>query len=436
MIRPAAPLLGLVGLLAVLGAAVAFEWLPLVAWLVAVVVVLVIARVDMVRASREPLPALERDLAAVLPLGERLDVRLRLRNTGSRARRMRVHDMHPGAWRVRGLPRDLTLAGGREAAFDYGLWPASRGQFTFAGCQVRLDSPWRLWHLRRTIDAPAEVRVYPNFAPLARLAGLSVELASRSVGARLQRRRGEGTEFQELRHYLVGDSLRKVDWKATARAGRLMSRQYRDESNQQVVLMLDCGRRMLAKDDRLAHFDHVLNASLALAYIALRQGDAVGLLACKGQETRWLAPQQGAGGMDMLLGAGYDLDAEAVPTDYLHAAGELQARQRRRAFVVLLTNVRDEDDEELRAAVKLMSRRHLVLVVSLRELALDRAAAGGTESVAAAIRTAGALRYLETRDAVHARLRREGIAMLDVTCNELSGALVERYLAVKRAGRL
>ena len=142
-----------------------------------------------------------------------------------------------------------------------------------------------------------------------RLAGLSVELASRSVGARLQRRRGEGTEFQELRDYRVGDSLRKIDWKATARSSRLISREYRDERNQQVVLMLDCGRRMLAQDDQLAHFDHVLNASLALASIALRQGDAVGMLACSGQQQRWLPPQQGSGGMDMLLGAGYDLQA-------------------------------------------------------------------------------------------------------------------------------
>jgi uncharacterized protein (DUF58 family) len=138
----------------------------------------------------------------------------------------------------------------------------------------------------------------------------------------------------------------------------------------------------------------------------------------------------------MLLGAGYDLRAESAPTDYLHAASELQTRQRRRALVVLVTNVRDEDDEELRAAVKMMSRRHLVMVVSLREVAPDRAASGDTDSLEAAIRTAGALRYLDQRDAVHARLRREGIATLDVLASELSGRLVERYLAIKRAGRL
>jgi uncharacterized protein (DUF58 family) len=436
MIRPAAAMLSLIGVWFAAGVLVSFEVLPLSWWCLLGALCAVALVCDVFRLGRQASPELTRELDAVLPLGERLDVTLRLRHAGKRARRVRIHDMHPGGWRVEGLPRTVDIAPSRELGFSYALWPASRGRFAFAGCQVELTSPWRFWHQRRTLDVAADVRVFPNFAPLARMAGLSVELASRSVGARLQRRRGEGTEFQELRDYRVGDSLRKVDWKATARAGRLMSRQYRDESHQQVVLMLDCGRRMLAEDEGVGHFDQVLNASLALAYIALRQGDSVGLLACAGQSTRWLAPQQGAGGMDMLLGAGYDLRAESAPTDYLHAASELQTRQRRRALVVLVTNVRDEDDEELRAAVKMMSRRHLVLVVSLRELALDRAATGGTESLEAAIRTAGTLRYLDQRDAVHARLRREGIATLDVLASELSGRLVERYLAIKRAGRL
>ncbi len=288
----------------------------------------------------------------------------------------------------------------------------------------------------KRLGAPSTVRVYPNFASLAELAGLSVELASRSVGARLQRRRGEGTEFQELRDYRIGDSLRKINWKATARASRLISREYRDERNQQVVLMLDCGRRMLAQDDHLVHFDHVLNAFLALASIALRHGDAVGLLACTGQQQRWLPPQQGSGGMDMLLGAGYDLQAMPLATDYLATASALQMHQRRRALVVLVTNVRDEDDAELRAAVSMLSRCHLVMLVSLRELALDRAAATPGDELEGSICSAAAMHYLAERERAHEALRREGVNTLDVSCSELSGALIERYLSLKRSRRL
>ena len=436
MMRPGpALLLALLGWSA-LGLAASQDLVPLAAWWLVGGVIALLAIVDAWRLHRQPVPVIERELPPIVPLVNEWKIGLRVRAQGTRKHDVELHDLHPGEWPVQGMPRRLNLQPGREIRLAYVVWPSGRGQYTFAGCDLRLHAPWRGWSRRCVAGTATSLRVYPNFAPLAEMAGLSVELASRSVGARMQRRRGEGTEFQELRDYRVGDSLRKIDWKATARAGRPIAREYRDERNQQVVLLLDGGRRMLATDDRLSHFDHVLNASLALAYIALRQGDAVGMLACAGEEMRWLPPQQGSGGMDMLLGAGYDLQAQPVPTDYLGAAQSLQTHQRRRAFVIVITNVRDEDDEDLRAAVAMLSRRHLVLVVSLRETALDQAAAQVGDSVESAIRSAAAMQYLSERDAVHEKLRREGIALLDVTCAELSGRLIESYLAAKRDGRL
>lgn len=436
MMRPGVALQGLLVGWTAIGVLAATGWLSLWSWLVSGALLCALAILDSWRLRRQPSPLVRRQLPPVAPLVNEWKVGLQLRSAARRGQRIDVHDLHPGAWPVRGMPRQLRLAPGREIALDYAVSPTGRGQFVFAGCQVRLHSPWRLWTQRRVAGESTTIRVYPNFAPLAEMAGLSVEVASRSVGARLQRRRGDGTEFQELRDYRIGDSLRKIDWKATARIGRPISREYRDERNQQVVLLLDGGRRMLAQDDRLSHFDHVLNASLALAYIALRQGDAVGMLACSGEDMRWLPPQQGSGGMDMLLGAGYDLQAQPVATDYVSAASKLQLHQRRRAFVVLITNVRDEDDAELRMAVSMLSRRHLVLVVSLREIALDQAAVDVGDTLESALRSASAMQYLTEREAMHEKLRREGVAVLDVTCNELSGRLIERYLAAKRDGRL
>ena len=117
---------------------------------------------------------------------------------------------------------------------------------------------------------------------------LGAETASRAVGAHVKRRRGEGTDFHQMRDYRVGDSLRQVDWKATARMRRLISREYQDERNQHLLMVIDTGRRMLARDGELSHFDHVLNAALVVSYLALRQGDAVGLLASGGDQTRYV----------------------------------------------------------------------------------------------------------------------------------------------------
>jgi uncharacterized protein (DUF58 family) len=419
-----------------LGAAASFGWLPLSAWLAGGGVFVVLGALDAWRLHRTVSPEFRRELAPVLPLGPEANVALHVRNPSRRRLSLHVHDLHPGGWAVRGMPRRVSLPPGGALRLDYATTPDARGQFRFDGCHALLPSPWRLWRARRVLGEPSTTRVYPNFAVLAELAGLSVELASRSMGARLQRRRGEGTEFQELRDYRVGDSLRKIDWKATARNHRLISREYREERNQQVILMLDCGRRMLAQDGPLAHFDHVLNASLALAAIALREGDAVGLMACMGQQQRWLPPQQGSGGMDVLVGAGYDLHAQPVATDYLAAASALQAYQHRRALVILITNVRDEDDKELRTALNLLSRQHLVVLASLREHALDEAAHDPGDTLETGIRSASAMHYLAQRERVHETLCREGVNVLDVRCAELSGVLIERYLAIKRGNRL
>ena len=431
--RPAALLLWLLLGWAAIGAAVLAGLLPFWSWLVAGAGVLVAALTDLLRLHRLPSPVVQRELPEALALGIRREVTLRLHST--RAMAVEVFDLVPGAWHCEGLPRRLSLLPGSVRSFHYNVVPHSRGAFRFDGTHVRLRSPWRLWRQRRTVPPALDVRVFPNFVPLTRFALSSAEQASRMVGAHLKRRRGEGTDFNQMREYRVGDSLRQIDWKATSRARRLVSREYQDEKNQQMLLVIDTGRRMMASDGGLSHFDHVLNASLVVAYLALRQGDGVGLFATGG-DARWVAPKRGMGTIDDLLRASHDLQPQPVATDYLAAATELSLRQRRRSLVMLVTNVRDEDIEDLLAAVALLQRRHLVCVASLREQVLDRVLEAPVDTLDEALQAGAAALYLEQRAQAHDALRGHGAVVLDVTAEALPGALVERYLAVKRGGLL
>jgi uncharacterized protein (DUF58 family) len=433
--RPAPNLVLLLGLWSLLGLACAFDLLPISAWAFAGGLLGLLAVLDAWRLQSFADPMLTRDLPRIVPVGVDREVWLHLRTGDARGLHVDVHDLLPGDWRVQGLPRAVDLHPGKELSLSYKFVPEQRGAFEFPGCQLRLRSPLRLWRQRRQLALKQTVRVYPNFAPLTRFALFSAEQASRVVGAHVRRNRGEGTEFHQLREYRVGDSLRQIDWKATQRARKLISRDYQHERNQQVVMLLDTGRRLMAKDDALSHFDHVLNASLVVSYLALRQGDAVGLLATGGA-SRWLAPQRGMAAVDTLLNTVYDLEAQAVATDYLEAATQLALRQRRRALVMLVTNVRDEDIEDLLAAVKMMQRKHLVCVASLREQALDQTLEHPVETLEQAIRAGALARYLEDRNRAHQALRSQGVMVLDVTCGQLPAALVERYLSVKREGLL
>lgn len=433
--RPGLPLLVLLAALAAAGAVHLAGWLPLQGWQGLAAGLALLAALDLLRLYRLPLPRVERQLPEVMAVGAWREVGLELVHEAARPLRLEVFDLHPGGWDCQGMPRRLRLPPASSARLSYRLRPHARGSFRFDGTHLRLHSPWRLWTRIATAPAHQAVRVYPDFAALARLALLSNEQASMLVGAHLRRRRGEGTEFQQMREYRTGDSLRQVDWKATARARRLISREYQDERNQQLLLVVDTGRRMLASEGGLTHFDHALNAALVLSWLALRQGDAVGLLAT-GVPPRWVAPGRGPGALQGLLRGSYDLQPQLLATDYLGMAAELAARQRRRALLMILTNVRDEDSDDLLAAVRLLRRRHLVCVASLRELELDQALAAGVEDLAGAIRAGALARYLQQRQAAHEALRRERVATLDVAAPDLPAALLQHYLEVKRAGLL
>ncbi|HEY0502723.1 MAG TPA: DUF58 domain-containing protein [Lysobacter sp.] len=431
--RPAPLALVPLVLWALLGVAVLLGPVEESAWYYAGAALVALLLLDAWQLVRGDAPEVERRIPDTWPVGVERPVTLSVRS--ERSQHLDVFDLHPGGWHMHGLPRRLALQAGETVSFDYHLRANARGDFRFDGVQLRLHSPLRLWWHSRIAGAGQPVRVFPNFAPLSRFAMFSAEQASRLVGAHVRRRRGEGTDFHQMREYRIGDSLRQIDWKATARTRRLVSREYQDEKNQQLVLLLDTGRRLMARDGELAHFDHVLDAALVVGYLALRQGDAVGLLASGGAGA-WVPPRRGVGAIDELLRASYALQPQPVATDFLAAATELSVRQRRRSLVMLVTNLRDEDMDDVLAAVRMLRKRHLVCVASLREASLDAALSEPVQDLAGAVRAGATAQYIEQRNAAHDALRSHGVMVLDVACDQLAASLVEKYLSVKRDGLL
>jgi uncharacterized protein (DUF58 family) len=216
---------------------------------------------------------------------------------------------------------------------------------------------------------------------------------------------------------------------------RLVSREYRDERDQQILLLLDCGRRMHARDGALSHLDHALNAALLLAHVALRQGDAVGLLTFGGIE-RYVPPRKSQLSLNGLLAAVYDLQATLHQPDYYAAAVALMQKQRKRSLVVLISNLRDEDDDTLLPAISLLRQRHLVVLASLREQILDAALAAPIAGLDQALTHAATAQYLESRQRAFARLEQARIPCLDVEPQSLAIALVNRYNDLKRRGAI
>ena len=405
-------------------------------WLLAGGLLFAIAAWDAFLLRRRPPLAVERIVAPVLPLGVWRPVRLRVVNPQAEPAKFTLFDHYPAAAaEVADLPQRLTVAAEGWAELTYRLRPVVRGEWSFAPVQVLLESPRGLWQRDDRLGEPETVRIVPNFAAIARYIRLTTDRREALLGIHPRRRRGEGQTFLQLREYRIGDSLRQMDWKATARTRKLIARDYQDERNQTVLFLLDCGQRMRTQDDDLSHFDHALNAMILLAYVALRQGDAVGVQSFGG-ERRWLAPRSGPGMLTTLINSVYDLQPSLEPPDYAEATNLTLIRQRKRALIVLLTNLRDEDQDELRPAVALLSRRHLVLIANLREPVLDELLARPIHDLPQAQAYATACHYLLHRERIQEELRRQGGIVLDTPPDRLPAAMVNQYLDLKRGGRL
>jgi uncharacterized protein (DUF58 family) len=407
------------------------------AWPLAAAAFAAVALADAAAGLRQAVPEVARGVPASLALGVRTEVRLRAVNHGARALRVELNDLHPASFECEGLPQRLALAPGEWRELRYRARPLARGEVDFGQTALRLDSPLGLWQAQRRSGAPGRARVFPNFRALARYTLLATDHRLSQIGVLQVRRRGEGMEFHQLREYRQGDSQRAIDWKATARTAKLIAREYEDERDQRVLLVIDCGRRMGAKDDALSHFDHALNAALLLAHVALRQGDAVGVLAIGTQgPPRYVAPRKSVAAVNAILERVYDLEPSLAMPDFEQAAREIMARMRRRALVVVLTNLRDEDDETLLPALALLRKRHLVVLASLREAILGRALAARVDSFDRAVTHAAAAEYLAQRERAFGRIGAAGALCFDVEPEMLAISLVNRYLELKRQGQL
>jgi len=396
---------------------------------------LLLALLDAFAGLRLPAPALARHVPGSLALGVRSEVRLRVANAAGGRVRLELHDHHPASFESEGLPRHLDLAPEQWTEVAYQVRPVARGNTQFGAAEVRLHSPLGLWLVRKFSGKPSEVRVYPNFRALAKYTLLATDNRLSQIGVLQVRRRGEGMEFHQLREYRQGDAQRAIDWKATSRTQRLIAREYEEEKDQRVLLVIDCGRRMASKDDELSHFDHALNASLLLAHVALRQGDAVGMMTMAGVD-RYIEPRKSVAAVHSILNRVYDIEPTLAVPDYHLAARDVMRQLRRRALVILLTNLRDEDDETLLPALKLLRTRHLVVLASLREAIISRALAARVDSFDRAVTHAAAAEYLAQRERTFRRIGASGAVCLDVEPERLAISLVNRYLELKREGRL
>ncbi len=372
--------------------------------------------------------------------------------SGNQVSKIRLRDYYPLEFEVSTPTLDASLEPNSTQELTYTVHPDSRGEYQWGDIQVRQLGQWGLaWHDWK-IPASQTVAVYPD---LIGLRSLSIRLTLQNTGTMRQARRlGMGTEFAELREYGVGDDIRLIDWKATARRSRPLIRVLEPEREQTLIILLDRGRLMTAQVQGLKRFDWGLNATLSLALAGLNRGDKVGIGVFDREVTTWIPPERGQHQLSKLIERLTPIQPVLLEPDYVGAVTKLVNQQTRRALVVLITDLVDiTASAELLAALVRLAPRYLPFCVTLRDPQVDRLAhtpptlhssnslkKGGLGGDQGAVETtyarAVALDLLAQRQVAFAQLKQKGVLVLDAPANQISEQLVDRYLQLKLRNQL
>jgi uncharacterized protein (DUF58 family) len=318
-----------------------------------------------------------------------------------------------------------------------GVVPRERGRTALRSYHARIQSRLGIVELRRAFAAPVAVRVMPDLSALDRSGDLVARTKLIDSGLRRLRRRGMGGEFASLREYTTDDAFRSIDWKASARRGKPMVTQYEVERAQQIVVAIDAGRLMTPRLGDRRKLDYAVSAALAIAAMARLAADRVGVIAFASTVLARLSPGSGTQHSAHLTDLLSDVEPRFEEADYERAFLEIGRTLKRRSLIVLFTDLFDPvASGAVLAAAKLLTARHLCLVVLMNDAAIGAALRRVPLDADDAYRAAVAATLSEERDRAVATLRNRGVLVVDVPAAELTIALLDAYVDVKTRGLL
>ncbi|HEV3090742.1 MAG TPA: DUF58 domain-containing protein [Candidatus Cybelea sp.] len=324
-----------------------------------------------------------------------------------------------------------------RATLKRAVTPVARGPDELGTLYVWFENPLGLLRRRVRIPALQAIRVFPDLAAVERYGALHVRNRSIEAGLRRIQLRGAGTEFESLREWNAGDAFRAIDWKATARRGRLMVAQHEVERSQSVMLLLDCGRLMTPRIDGGRKLDYAVTAALSLATIAGLASDRVGLVAFAHQIVAARAPRSTRSSIAALSEALYGLEPRFEESNYTRAFAYLRHHLQKRSLIVFLTDVIDPlSQAAVMAEIAALAKHHLALCVFMNDASVETALSEEPRTVGDAYRSNVAVELAGERRVAKAMLERTGALVLDVPANQLSTAVIDEYFRIKRRGLL
>src|SRR5262245_41168438 len=381
---------------------------------------------------------ISREFGSRFAMGAETEVHIHIQNASTKPVSLMLKDEYPPQMSLNGVREGhVDVDAQSTATLVYAVKPPKRGRFEFGQTALRFKSRSKLIWCQTKVAEPVTVKVYPNMRR-AREAELKA-LGARSVVATHRKTswRGEGREFESMRDYVRGDELRHISWTATARRGKLTTRQYQIERDQTILIALDAGRLMTARIEDETKLDSAVHATLALLSAAGRAGDNAGLVVFGRRIESYLPPGRGRDHIESALEALHAVEPEMIEPSYPHAFEFIAANSKRRSLIVLLTDLVDEEgSKELLTSLHILRPRHLPLVVTIADRDLKAVVRQVPSSVKELFTQSVAEEIIHHREAALRLVESIGGLALDVTAAALAPALLETYLRVKERGLL
>ena len=367
-----------------------------------------------------------------LSLGADNPIHLSVRNRSRRPTTFWLRDEPPDAFKIKTRILTAVIPGRDIWQGAYRVRPLRRGDYQFGNLNLRWCGPLELVVRQGCLEAGEPVKVYPNLLDVRRYDLLLQRNRLQELGLRHARMFGEGTEFERLREYLPDDEFRRINWKATARRRRPVTIEYQTERSQNVIAVLDTGRMMQSPVAQIAKLDYVVNAVLLLAYVATGKGDKFGLMTFADTVEQFVTPRQGRGQFYRMLELLYAVEAQPVEPNYRRSLSYLALKQRKRALIIIFTDLSGGlGMQTLVSHTSVLTRRSLLLVVTISDPDIHTASRQRPHDSLSVYQRAAATQLLDERRVALDSLRRQGVLTLDAPANQLSLAVINRYLELK-----
>ena len=405
----------------------------MVDWLVVLVVaadltIVLLAAMDLLTLPARRFFEVDRIVGRIASLNSDHRVTVTINNVSQRSYHVSLKDDIPDEFVVTPEQFELQLEADSQTTVSYQIRSKRRGAFELEKIHVRVPSRFGLWNRYFAFPKRSTIHVYPDMKQLGQYALLARKDRLSLLGVRRTRKIGQDNEFERLRDFTRDDNYKHIDWRTTARRNKLTVKDYQTSQSQRIIFLIDCGRMMTNDSNGLSLLDHSLNATLMLSYVALRQGDSVGMICFSDRVHAFVPPGAGMNQMNQLLHAGFDRFPELVESRYDEAFLYLASHCKKRALVVLISNVVDEvNSHQIAGYLTNLVGRHLPVSVLLRDHQIFDAVDRPTDWHQAAV----AAEILTWRNQVITDLRHRGVLSLDVFPEDMTAPLINQYLEVK-----